>query len=275
MLPANGRPDEPEILSRIALLLMGIDAEPTAVDDQVIAMTLGKETADSDSPVAGRDVAELTAMLPPGPGYERRLDMMLRLGAYGDAFGARPAGLTLQKLKENPHGVDLGPLQPRVTEVLRTPTGRVELAPPPLIEDAARLREALDRRADRFVLIGRRHLRSNNSWMHNVPALAGGSNRCTLRIHPDDAEELGLTDTAVVKGPGGELLAPVEITDGMRRGVVSLPHGWGHDRGGTGLRVAARDPGVNVNQLNAGNLLDRLSGTAVLNGIPVDIAPAG
>ena len=275
VLPANGRPDEPEILSRIALLLMGIDAEPTAVDDQVIAMTLGKETADSDSPVAGRDVAELTAMLPPGPGYERRLDMMLRLGAYGDAFGARPAGLTLQKLKENPHGVDLGPLQPRVTEVLRTPTGRVELAPPPLIEDAARLSEALDRRADRFVLIGRRHLRSNNSWMHNVPALAGGSNRCTLRIHPDDAEELGLTDTAVVKGPGGELLAPVEITDGMRRGVVSLPHGWGHDRGGTGLQVAARDPGVNVNQLNAGNLLDRLSGTAVLNGIPVDIAPAG
>ena len=111
--------------------------------------------------------------------------------------------------------------------------------------------------------------------MHNVPALAGGTNRCTLRIHPDDAAELGLTDIAVVKGPGGELLAPIEITDGMRRGVVSLPHGWGHDRGGTGLQVAARHPGVNVNQLNAGNQLDPLSGTAVLNGIPVDIAPAG
>ena len=214
-------------------------------------------------------------MLAPGPGYERRLDMMLRLGAYGDAFGAKPDGLTLQRLKAAPHGIDLGPLQPRLREVLRTPTGRIELAPEPLVSEAARLREALDRRADRFVLIGRRHLRSNNSWMHNVPALAGGSNRCTLRIHPDDAAELGLTDTAVVKGPGGELLAPIEVTDGMRRGVVSLPHGWGHDRGGTGQEVAASRPGVNVNQLNAGNQLDPLSGTAVLNGIPVDIAPAG
>jgi anaerobic selenocysteine-containing dehydrogenase len=201
--------------------------------------------------------------------------MMLRLGAYGDAFGAKPDGLTLQRLTRAPHGIDLGPLQPRLSEVLRTPTGRIELAPQPLVEEAARLREALDRRADRFVLIGRRHLRSNNSWMHNVPALAGGTNRCTLRIHPDDAAELGLTDTAVVKGPGGELLAPIEIFDGMRRGVVSMPHGWGHDRGGTGQELAARDPGVNVNQLNAGNQLDPLSGTAVLNGIPVDIAPAG
>jgi anaerobic selenocysteine-containing dehydrogenase len=238
VLPAAGRPDEAEILSRIALVLFGAgaDGDPAVVDEQVIAMALAKETA---------------------------------------AFGAKPEGLTLQRLKGTPHGVDLGPLQPRLSEVLRTPTGRIELAPQLLIEDAARLREALNRRPDRFVLIGRRHLRSNNSWMHNVPALAGGTNRCTLRIHPDDAAELGLTDTAVVKGPGGELLAPIEITDGMLRGVVSLPHGWGHDRGGTGQEIAARDPGVNVNQLNAGNQLDRLSGTAVLNGIPVDIAPAG
>ncbi len=277
VLPAAGRPDEPEILSRIALVLFGAgaDGDPAVVDEQVIAMTLAKETADPGSPVAGRPVAELTAMLAPGPGYERRLDMMLRLGAYGDAFGAKPEGLTLQRLKEAPHGIDLGPLRPRLTEVLRTPTARIELAPEPLLDEAARLRQTLDRRADRFVLIGRRHLRSNNSWMHNVPALAGGTNRCTLRIHPDDAAELGLTDTAVVKGPGGELLAPIELTDGMRRGVVSLPHGWGHDRAGTGQELAARHPGVNVNQLNAGNQLDPLSGTAVLNGIPVDITPAG
>ena len=277
VLPLAGRPDEAEILSRIALILFGADSDgdPSLVDDQVISTTLAKETADPDSPVAGRPVDELTAMLAPGPGYERRLDMMLRLGAYGDAFGAKPDGLTLQRLKAAPHGIDLGPLQPRLREVLRTPTGRIELAPESLVSEAARLREALDRRADRFVLIGRRHLRSNNSWMHNVPALAGGSNRCTLRIHPDDAAELGLTDTAVVKGPGGELLAPIEVTDSMRRGVVSLPHGWGHDRGGTGQKIAASTPGVNVNQLNAGTHLDPLSGTAVLNGIPVDIAPAG
>jgi anaerobic selenocysteine-containing dehydrogenase len=214
-------------------------------------------------------------MLEEAPGYQRRLDMMLRLGPYGDAFGAKPDGLTLARLKSAPHGIDLGPMQPRLAQVLRTPTGRIELAPEPLIADVPRLREALRVRADGFLLIGRRHLRSNNSWMHNVPALAGGTNRCTLRIHPDDADEIGLTDIAVVKGPGGELLAPIELAPGMRRGVVSLPHGWGHDRGGTGQKVASEQAGVNVNQLNDGSHLDPLSGTAVLNGIPVDIAPAG
>ncbi len=274
---ADGRPDEPEILSRIALILYGVGphGDPALVDEQVIATTLAKETADPNSPVAGRAVDELTAMLAPGPGYERRLDMMLRLGPYGDGFGTNADGLTLDRLKASPHGIDLGPLQPRLPEVLKTPTGRIELAPAPLIADAGRLRDSLGRDDERFVLIGRRHLRSNNSWMHNLPALAGGTNRCTLRIHPDDAAELGLTDTAVVKGPGGELLAPIEVTDGMRRGVVSLPHGWGHDFAGTRQQLAASRPGVNVNQLNDGNVLDPLSGTAVLNGIPVDIAPAG
>lgn len=264
-LPLNGRPAEPEILSRLALILygIGVQADPALVDAQVIATTLAKETADPDSPVAGRNVDELTAMLYPGPGYERRLDMMLRLGPYGDAFGAKPDGLTLERLKANPHGIDLGPLRPRVPEVLRTPSGRIELAPEPIVADVARLRDALSRTAGGFLLIGRRHLRSNNSWMHNLPALSGGSNRCTLQIHPDDAADLGLTDIAVIKGPGGELLAPIEVTDGMRRGVVSLPHGWSRERG------------VNVNQLNDGTHLDPLSGTAVLNGIPVDIAPAG
>ncbi|UHJ57463.1 molybdopterin oxidoreductase family protein [Mycolicibacterium fortuitum] len=276
-LPLDGRPDEPEILSRLALILYGVgyDGDPALVDAQVIATTLAKETANPDSPVAGRNVDELTGMLYDGPGYERRLDMMLRIGPYGDAFGARPDGLTIQRLKANPHGIDLGPLQPRIPEILRTPSGRIELAPEPIVADVARLRDALDRSAGGFLLIGRRHLRSNNSWMHNLPALSGGSNRCTLQIHPDDAADLGLTDIAVIKGPGGELLAPVEVDDGMRRGVVSLPHGWGHDRDGTGQRLAAGNPGANVNQLNDGTHLDPLSGTAVLNGIPVDIAPAG
>ncbi|QZT62412.1 molybdopterin-dependent oxidoreductase [Mycolicibacterium austroafricanum] len=276
VLPLDGRPDEAEILSRIALVLYGIgyDADPALVDEQVIATTLAKETADTGSPVAGRPVEELTAMLPAGPGYERRLDMMLRVGAYGDAFGARPDGLTLQRLKDAPHGIDLGPLQPRLRDVLRTPSGKVELAPPQLLADAERLRAAVGRRTDGYVLIGRRHLRSNNSWMHNLPALAGGSNRCTLRMHPDDAAELGVGDTAIVKGAGGELVVPVEVTEDIRRGVLSLPHGWGHDRGGTGQSLAAGQPGVNVNQLNDGSTLDPLSGTAVLNGIPVLVGPA-
>ncbi len=252
---ADGRPDETEILSRIALLVfgMGVHADPELADAQVILGTLGKEVADPQSPVAGREVDELIGMLAPGPGYERRLDMMLRIGPYGDAFGANPDGLTLQRLKAAPHGIDLGPLQSRLPELLRTPSGKVELAHPELIADVERLRESLAGRRDGLLLIGRRHLRSNNSWMH----LAGGTNRCTLQIHPDDAAELGLTDVAVVTGPGGELLVPVEVTDGIRPGVVSIPHGWGD---------------INVNQLNDGTALDPLSGTAVLNGIPVAVS---
>lgn len=277
VLPLQDRPSEPEILSRVALLVMGagLDADPDLADQQVIAMTLGKAVADPQSPVAGREVDELTELLPDGPGYERRLDMMLRLGAYGDGFGADPDGLNLAKLKAAPHGIDLGPLQPRIPEVLRTASGTVELAPEVLVADAARLAGVLHHSPHGFVLIGRRHLRSNNSWMHNLPALAGGTNRCTLQIHPDDAHRLGLGEVAVVKGPGGELTVPVEVTDTIRPGVVSIPHGWGHGQDGTRLEVAATQPGVNVNQLNDGTYLDPLSGTAVLNGLPVEISAVG
>ncbi len=274
-LPA-GRPSEVEILSRLTLRLMGMDAEadPELVDEQVIGTVLAKEVADPQSPVSGRSVEELTAMLPAGPGYERRLDMMLRLGPFGDAFGTTPDGLTLQRLRDNPHGVDLGPLTPRIPAVLRTPSGTVELAPDPILDDIPRLYASLGSGADGLLLIGRRHLRSNNSWMHNLPALAGGTNRCTLQIHPDDATRLHVTDMAVVTGPAGSVEVPVEITDAIRPGVVSLPHGWGHDMPGTRLSVATRRPGVNVNALLNSSLLDPLSGTSVLNGVPVHVTPA-
>ena len=214
-------------------------------------------------------------LLPDGPGYERRLDMLLRLGPYGDGFGATPDGLTLQRLKDNPHGVDLGPLTPQIPEMLRTPSGMVELAPEPILADIARLHASLGTCDDGFLLIGRRQLRSNNSWMHNLPALSGGSNQCTLQIHPDDAARLGVTELAVVTGPGGKLEVPVEITDAIRPGVVSLPHGWGHTAPGTRMSVAARNPGVNVNSLFDDSLLDPLSGNAVLNAVPVEVAAAG
>ena len=275
-LPAD-RPNEVEILCRLALgvLGMGVDADPGLVDDQIITAVLGKEVADDTSPVAGRDVAELVAMLPDAPGYERRLDMMLRLGPFGDAFGARADGLTLQRLKDNPHGIDLGPLTPRIPEILRTPSGRVELAPEPILADIPRLAESLGGPPDGLLLIGRRHLRSNNSWMHNLPALAGGSNRCTLLMHPDDAARLGVTDTAVITGPAGKLEVPVEISDDIRPGVVSLPHGWGHGVPGTRMSVAAQQAGVNVNSLLDDSLIEPLSGTAVLNGVPVEVMAAG
>ncbi|MDX3693002.1 molybdopterin oxidoreductase family protein [Streptomyces europaeiscabiei] len=274
----DGRLSETEILARLVLAATGMHgADPCAVDDLVIGQTLGKAVKETHSPVHGRDPKELAAQLTGAGGPERRLDMMLRLGPYGDGFGADPDGLTLAKLLAHPHGIDLGPLKPRLPQPLKTVSGRIELLPQPIVDDLPRLRSALRERPDGLVLIGRRHLRSNNSWLHNIPALTGGTNRCTLHIHPDDASRLGLADgdDVRIKGAGGEVTAPVEVTDVVRRGVVSLPHGWGHDRPGTRMSHAAIDPGVNVNQLLDGSLLDPLSGNAVLNGIPVDLARAG
>jgi anaerobic selenocysteine-containing dehydrogenase len=180
-------------------------------------------------------------------------------------------------LLASPHGIDFGALVPRLPDGLRTASGMIELAPEPIVQDLARLRARLDRADDGFVLVGRRDLRSNNSWMHNLEILVKGKPRCTLHVHPDDAGALGLTDggEAVVRSRVGEVTIPVETTDGIARGVVSIPHGWGHDRPGAQLGVAARYAGVNSNLLADDHLIDELSGNAVLNGIPVTVAPAG
>src|SRR5207249_6790244 len=120
-------------------------------------------------------------------GPERVLDILLRTGPYGEAFGRNAGGLSLEVLEARPHGLDLGPLVPRIPEVLRTPSGKIELAPEPLVSDTERLRASLSRRRNGgLVLVGRRQLRSNNSWMHNLPMLRGGSNRCTAQINPED-----------------------------------------------------------------------------------------
>ncbi|MEW2159772.1 molybdopterin oxidoreductase family protein [Streptomyces sp. NPDC007189] len=270
-----GRMAESEILARLILAATGMHgADPAAVDAMVIEQTLGKAVTDKHSPVYGRDPEELAGQLTGESGSERRLDMMLRLGPYGDGFGVRPDGLSLAELLAHPHGIDLGPLRPRLPQPLKTRSGKVELLPEPIAADLPRLREVLRERPAGLVLVGRRHLRSNNSWMHNVPALTGGSNRCTLHIHPEDAARLGVRDGADVrvKGAGGEVVAPAEVTDAVRPGVVSLPHGWGHNRPGSRISHAAQDPGVNVNQLLDGSLLDPLSGNAVLNGVPVQLA---
>ncbi|MEU9556624.1 molybdopterin oxidoreductase family protein [Streptomyces fumanus] len=270
-----GRMAETEILARLVLAATGgHGADPDAVDAMVVERTLGKAVREPHSPVHGRDPRDLAGLLTGADGPERRLDMMLRLGPYGDGFGARPDGLTLEKLLAHPHGIDLGPLRPRLPGPLKTRSGKIELLPAPLAADLPRLKRALADRPAGLVLVGRRHLRSNNSWMHNVPALTGGSNRCTLHIHPEDATRLGVRDGAPVrvKGAGGAVTVPAEITDGVRPGVVSLPHGWGHDRPGTRLTHAATVPGANVNQLLDGTALDPLSGNAVLNGVPVTVS---
>jgi len=202
--------------------------------------------------------------------------MLLRLGAYGDEFGARPGGLCLAVLTQAPHGIDLGPLQPRIPEVLKTPSGRIELAAREIRQDLERLRAGIDARRDGLVLIGRRHLRSNNSWMHNLTVLNSGSNTCTLQLHPHTADEIGLADgaDARVASRSGQVTVPVEVTEEIRPGVVCLPHGWGHSLAGTRGSVAAARPGVNTNLLTDPMALDPLSGTSVLNGIPVTVEPA-
>lgn len=254
----DGRMDESEIHARLILAVSGMHgAPPSTVDDLAIATAITRAGAPK----------ELADQLTGRSGPERRLDLMLRLGPYG---------LTLAELLAHPHGIDLGPLKPRVPEILRTRSGRIELLPAPIAADLPRLRRALGESPAPLVLVGRRHLRSNNSWMHNVGSLSGGSNVCTLQIHPDDAARLGLVDGATVRieSAGGGVEAPAEITDTVRSGVVSLPHGWGHSRPGTRMSVAAAHPGVNVNQLLDGTLLDPLSGTAVLNAIPVTVTPS-
>ena len=272
----DGALDEPTILARLTLIALGQpDAPARLVDDTVIAETLGKAVLDPTSLVYQRDPAELQDRLDGSTTTEQRVDMLLRLGAYGDGFGSNPDGLSLRALVEAPHGIDLGPLQPRVPEVLRTPSGRIELAPKEIRQDLERLRAGIDARRDGLVLIGRRHLRSNNSWMHNLAVLNSGSNTCTLQMHPKTAAELGLTDglDACVTSGSGQVTVPVEVTDGIRPGVVSLPHGWGHSMPGTRGSVATARPGVNTNLLSDPLALDPLSGTSVLNGIPVRVEP--
>ncbi|GAA0852148.1 molybdopterin-dependent oxidoreductase [Streptosporangium amethystogenes subsp. fukuiense] len=260
-----GRPSEAEIMARLTMIAsgQGAGADPALLDELILDQMLRKAVETPGSPMEGGDPAELRASLDGGSGAEMRLDAMLRLGPYG---------LSLATLLANPHGIDLGALEPRLTEIVRTASGRVELAPPRLVEDVARLRGRLTVPPAEIVLIGRRHLRSNNSWLHNVGPLVGGTNRCTLQINPDDVSRFGLGEHAVVRSAAGELVVPLEPTDTIMPGVVSLPHGWGH--AGTSQLVAAKHAGVNVNALTDDSIVDVPSGNAVFNGVPVTLGRA-
>jgi len=276
-----GQPDEWEILAKLGLIAQGhgADADPAVMDELAIAGLVRSAVGDPSSAVHGRDPDEILAALAASGrrGPERMLDLMLQSGPMGAAFGAGPAdGASLDLLLAHPHGVDFGPLEPRLPEILRTPSGTIELDHPVLVADLERLAAALGALDGRsLVLVGRRHLRSNNSWMHNIDVLVKGAPRCTLQVHPDDAARLGLHDGAPARVTSrvGTVDAPVEVTDDIRPGVVSLPHGWGHDHPGTRLRVAAERAGVNSNVLADDEALDPLSMTSVLNGIPVEVVP--
>jgi anaerobic selenocysteine-containing dehydrogenase len=198
-------------------------------------------------------------------GPEALIDQALRAGPYG---------LTLDQVKATPGGIDLGALQSRMPEMLRTPSGKIELAPPMVLADLAHVEAALDTVPEGMLLIGRRDVRSGNSWMHNLPVLAKGPERCTLLIHPQDARRLGLAQGALAQlsAQGSTLSAPVDISEDMMPGVVSLPHGWGHDLPGSQMQVAARRPGINLNALLSDGARDPLSGNAVLSGVPVQVS---
>jgi anaerobic selenocysteine-containing dehydrogenase len=246
-------PQEWETMLRLVGIVVGEgpNGDVAALDDFVAADVARR---------AGLDVSVAEGRVGPA----RLVDLLLRGGPYE---------VTLADLEAAPHGIDFGPLTARMPEILATPSGTIELTPPAITADVPRLRAELGRKADQLVLVGRRQLRSNNSWMHNLAPLVSGSNKCTAHVHPDDARRLGLVEggSALVKSRVGEVTLPVEITDSVRRGVVSIPHGWGHGQPGTQNDVAAAHAGVNSNVLTDELFLDVLSGTAVLNGIPIEM----
>jgi anaerobic selenocysteine-containing dehydrogenase len=202
----------------------------------------------------------------------------LRKGPYGAGLWPFGRGLTLSRLLGSAHGVDLGPLTPALPAALRTARRRIDLAPPAFVADVPRLEAALDATPEAdgaLALIGRRDLRSNNSWMHNSERLVRGRRRVTLEIHPEDARSREVADGAQVRVRSrvGEARVEAEVTDRVRPGVVCLPHGWGHGRPGTRLAVANAHPGVSLNDLTDEARVDALTGTAAFSGVRVTVDP--
>ena len=221
-------------------------------------------------------IAELTAAILRARGEDSPnireprdiLDEMLR---------GSPAGLTLAEVEVAPNGVDLGPLRRCLAERLMTEDGKIHAAHPDFLAELDRFEGSMAAEdSGALRLIGRRHIRSNNSWLHNSRRLVKGPPRCTLMIHPDDAAARGLSDGALatVENNVNTVEIPVEITDAMMPGVVSIPHGYGHGRNGVDLSVAEDVAGVSINDLTDPEHYDRLSGNAVLNAIPVAVRAA-
>lgn len=271
-LPEPGEKRSWEVYLELAARLNG--ADPEAYDDvnlmQNVTRFAGK---------LGLDVDSVLSQLGEERGPMRLVELQLRCGPYGDQFGKNPDGLTLEKLKSARAAIDLGPLEPRFPDILRTLGRRIDLADPLITKDVARLSASKSEyeNPSGLRLIGRRQARSMNSWLHNLPNLAKGKPRCTLLMHPEDAKRKGIKPKgrARIRSRVGELEVDVEISDEMMMGVVSLPHGFGHGAQGTRLGVAIeKQPGVNANSLTDDLPLDVPSGTSVANGIPVEVEAA-
>lgn len=203
-------------------------------------------------------------LLKKGPQFV--LDCLLKIGPYGDKFNPLSNGLNLKKLIASPHGIDLGPLKVKKLN-------SIDIAPAIFLKDLKRLKKSESKSSDEFKLIGRRLLRSNNSWMHNSYRLVKGPPQCTLMIHPDDAQSLDMDsgDTAIVTSRTGQIEVPIVITEDIKTGVVCLPHGWGHHRKGIKQQTAQQFAGVSFNDISDQLFFDQLTGNASLNGISVSI----
>ena len=202
---------------------------------------------------------------------EMILDMELKSGPYGDQ------GMSLKTLNDNPHGIDLGPLMPCIEDRIKTAEGKVYLFPQLYADDLPRLNKVMAKPArDKnfpFDLIGRRLVKSHNTWTQNSERLVKGKNPCTLEVHSEDAKLLGITQGTLLKvsSIAGEVDIEAVITDDIQQGVVSMPQGWGHNQKGTKMTIAAKQPGVSINDLTDANRVDTLTGNAALNGTPVAI----
>jgi anaerobic selenocysteine-containing dehydrogenase len=222
-------------------------------------------------------------------GPERILDLGLRFGPYGGKLNPFSQRLTLRKLKQAIHGIDLGPLSSCLPGRLRTSDKRIELAPEVLVQDVGRVKAKLldnaslhssDNASDHFggdlLLIGRRELRSNNSWMHNSQRLVRGKPLCTILMHPTDAAQRHLASgqKVRVRSRVGSIVVPIEVSEEIMPGVVSIPHGWGHDRPGNQLEVAQQHAGESINDVTDNLTIDALCGTAAFNGTSVSVDAA-
>lgn len=266
----EGEVTEREIMLRLAAILRGTyDGFDLDTADEAMALDQARRLPRPDGVTPEAAVAATGAHR----GNERLLDLMLRSGPYGDGFGPPAGGLTLDELIAYPDGIDLGPPQPRLPDVLRTASGRIELAPELLVADVDRLRQELEKRLPETVLVGRRQMRGMNSWLHNS-VQATRSSGCTLFVHPDDAARWGLAHAglAVVTSAIGSVEVEVEITEAVRPGVVSLPHGWGHTGTDVRLGLAGQAPGVNVNLLTDDETCEAVTGTPYYTGVPVTVS---
>jgi anaerobic selenocysteine-containing dehydrogenase len=217
--------------------------------------------------------AQTGAVLKPTMAPAQMIDFGLRAGVYGDASSHK---LSVAMLAEHPHGVDLGPLKANLVARLKTADGKVQAAPAVILADLARFAAQPLPVADELLLIGRRHVRSNNSWMHNYHRLVKGKPRHQLLMHPDDLASRQLSDGQRVRVSSRIGMIEVEVLASldMMPGVVSLPHGWGHGRPGVQMSIASGQPGASANDLTDERQLDELSGNAALNGVPVQVAAA-